>query len=58
MNADDKKEETKKEGATAEKEVALPKLPQRSGKKSTRKPQDAETETKSGFEVPHICWQG
>ena len=48
MNADDKKEETKKEGATADKEVALPKLPKGAGKVDKDAPKTL-TETKSGL---------
>ncbi len=48
MNADDKKEETKKDGATAEKEVALPKLPKGAGKVDKDAPKTL-TETKSGL---------
>jgi FKBP-type peptidyl-prolyl cis-trans isomerase len=48
MSADDKKEDTKKDGATAEKEVALPKLPKGAGKVDKDVPKTL-TETKSGL---------
>lgn len=48
MNADDKKEETKKEDAKDEKEVALPKLPKGAGKVDKDAPKTL-TETKSGL---------